>query len=294
MKILQCHSKGDKRFSPFYCQVEAFGLTRSIEDHYQCAKRFDGKPIPQSWREVKAWQKQGIEHIGFELPNGLWLPSDTKRTDDLAVQFYIALWYKYLRCHPDLIAIAREYEEFEDIFKGKFPFCQADVIKQVVKHGLESLSVLCQDFMKLSGRFVQQDLLRIERGIIAHQVNCQGKMGAGLARDIHRRYPIVFKQYKKACDLHTLKVGKIQLIKVSDTPLYLANLAGQVDYGIGQRYTDYEGLSLCLQKLYAKSQELSLTLYLPFGIGCGLAGGEWHIVCALILQHCPNAIICKN
>jgi hypothetical protein len=25
--------------------------------------------------------------------------------------------------------------QFEDIFKGKFPFCQADVIRQSVQHG---------------------------------------------------------------------------------------------------------------------------------------------------------------
>jgi hypothetical protein len=32
MKILQCHTKGDKRFSPFCCYISAFNLTKSIED----------------------------------------------------------------------------------------------------------------------------------------------------------------------------------------------------------------------------------------------------------------------
>ena len=157
MKILQCHTRGDRRFSPFCCYVEAFGLTRSIEDHYQCAKRFEGKPAPQSWRDAKKWGKpqpygEGITRIGFELPNGLWLPPDTKQVTDLAIQWYIALWLKYLRQHPELLTIASEYDEFVDIFQGNFPFCQADVIRQAVREGVESLKPMCQQLLDLIER----------------------------------------------------------------------------------------------------------------------------------------------
>lgn len=31
LKVLQCHSRGDRRFSPFCCFVEAFGQKDSIE-----------------------------------------------------------------------------------------------------------------------------------------------------------------------------------------------------------------------------------------------------------------------
>lgn len=148
MKILQCHSKGDKRFTPFNCQLEVFGITKSIENHYQTAKRFQGQPNPKDWRDAKAMQKAGYKRIGFQI-NGIWLPPETVKVDDLAVQFYIAMWYKYLKLHPELIAIASEYDEFEDIFKGKFPFCQADVIRQVVTHGKESLLPMCKDFFQL-------------------------------------------------------------------------------------------------------------------------------------------------
>lgn len=149
MKILQCHTKGDKRFSPFCCYVMAFGVNKSIENHYQTAKRFEGQLPPTDWKSAKAMQKVGYKRIGFELPNGLWLPSDTVKVDDLAVQFYIALWYKYLLLNPQLITIASEYDEFEDIFKGKFPFCQADVIRKCVKEGVESLKPMCADFWSL-------------------------------------------------------------------------------------------------------------------------------------------------
>jgi hypothetical protein len=149
MKTLQCHTKGDQRFSPFCCYVEAFGIKRSIEDHYQSAKRFENQPNPNNWRDAKAYQKMGIKRIGFELPNGLWLPPETNKTTDLAVQYYIALWYKYLRLNPHLIEYASQFDDFVDIFKGKFPFCQADVIRQSVQHGIDSLKPMCEDFLKL-------------------------------------------------------------------------------------------------------------------------------------------------
>ncbi|HST59360.1 MAG TPA: hypothetical protein VLK84_11735 [Longimicrobium sp.] len=61
------------------------------------------------------------------------------RLDDLGIQFYVMLWSRYLRARPDLVAAAAEFDEFEDPFRGAFPFCQADVIRQVVRGGVESL-----------------------------------------------------------------------------------------------------------------------------------------------------------
>ena len=33
--------------------------------------------------------------------------------------------------------------------------------------------------------------------ILCHQVNCQGVMGAGLAKQIRSKYPEVYEQYKE-------------------------------------------------------------------------------------------------
>lgn len=35
--------------------------------------------------------------------------------------------------------------------------------------------------------------------IIAHQVNCQGIMGSGVARQIKKKYPEVFNMYEDMC-----------------------------------------------------------------------------------------------
>lgn len=124
---------------------------------------------------------------------------------------------------------------------------------------------------------VQQDLLTSNSEVIAHQVNCKGVMGAGLALQIRRVYPIVFTKYAKACNMMSDLLGKIQIVH---TPKHVvANLFAQEAYGRDRRYTDYDALTSCLVKLrdYMRTNELT-SLALPYGIGCGLAGGNWQVV----------------
>lgn len=137
---------------------------------------------------------------------------------------------------------------------------------------------------------IKSDLLAIESGIISHQVNCQGVMGAGLALKLKAKYPICFESYSKYCKAGQFKLGMVQFCRVNSN-LFICNLAGQDGYGGGNRQTDYQALESCLTKLYAKSLELGLTPYLPYKLGCGLAGGDWAIVSKLIETHCPNAVI---
>lgn len=153
-KILQCHSRGDKRFSPFFCPVEAFGIVRSIESHYQLAKRFQDKPAPQSWKDCKQWQKAGIRQVQWQIGNVI-LPVKTDpqtkgfAIDDWGVQWYIALWEKYLHQHPEVVAIAAQYDGFEDPFEGTFPFGQAKVFELVSRQGTKALRPMWQPLYNL-------------------------------------------------------------------------------------------------------------------------------------------------
>lgn len=159
-RVLQCHSKGDRRFSPFNCTVEAFGATASIEHHYQTSKVFEGERRPRDWREAKRLKKPahlgglGLRQIAWAIgplrlpvrPNASGTSFDLK---DFGIQFYVLLWLRYLLRHPELITIASEFDEFEDPFRGAFPFCQADVIRQVVKSGVESLRPMADELLTL-------------------------------------------------------------------------------------------------------------------------------------------------
>lgn len=137
---------------------------------------------------------------------------------------------------------------------------------------------------------IKGNLLTIESGIIAHQVNCKGVMGAGLAKSLKAKYPACFTSYQRYCKEGKFKLGMVQFVKVNPV-LYICNLAGQDGYGTQSRQTDYEALASCLTKLHAKSIELNLTPYLPYKMGCGLGGGNWNVVSNLIETHCPNAVI---
>jgi len=36
-----------------------------------------------------------------------------------------------------------------------------------------------------------------------------------------------------------------------------------------------------------------MPIYIPFGIGCGLGGGDWEEVVKLLEEDATNAVICK-
>src|SRR5919108_2391626 len=110
-RILQCHSRGDRRFSPFCCFVDAFGKKDSIENHYQRAKVFEGNRFPKDWKEAKQFKKSGLKQVAWQI-GSLRLPclpneqGNGFALNDFGIQFYIALWHKYLLSNRGLIAIA--------------------------------------------------------------------------------------------------------------------------------------------------------------------------------------------
>lgn len=133
MRILECSSKGDKRFSAFYAKIHFEEYYDSIENFYQSCKCF-GDECGLTWREVKGKTPTHIKVAGVEMSVKYLTP------------FYKAMWLIYLDNHPNLIAHAAQFDEYNDIFKGKSINCQADVIRQYMKNGRESLAIEAQTF----------------------------------------------------------------------------------------------------------------------------------------------------
>ena len=134
------------------------------------------------------------------------------------------------------------------------------------------------------------DLLDCDCDIIAHQVNCMGVMGAGLANQIRMTYPKVFEDYVNLCVSKGAK-ALFGTISYTKTPRYwVVNLFGQYNTGIYKRQTDYEklGSALELLKEFALNNNLK-TIGLPYNLGCGLAGGNWEIVQNMILDVFENS-----
>lgn len=121
--------------------------------------------------------------------------------------------------------------------------------------------------------------------MIGHQVNLRGVAGAGLAKQISDRW----LGWRIAFQAHPATAGDSWIWK-GDSP-FIASLYGQDGYGRTKRHTRYGWLAMALVSAHAQSLSLEAQLYLPFGLGCGLAGGNWAIVSELISDCAPSAIV---
>jgi O-acetyl-ADP-ribose deacetylase (regulator of RNase III) len=57
--------------------------------------------------------------------------------------------------------------------------------------------------------FTQGDLFTCGIRAIAHGVNCQGVMGAGIAAEFRRRWPQMYEAYRKRCESGGLWAGDV-------------------------------------------------------------------------------------
>ena len=142
--------------------------------------------------------------------------------------------------------------------------------------------------------FTKGDILDVKAGIICQQVNCMGKMGAGLALAIRNKWPVVYQDYMKAYKNGQLTPGYVILSAIDHhNRLYVASLCGQLHYGRDKQYTIYSAVEECLSKIATFNKE-NLSVYIPYGMGCGLAGGSWSTVSDMISRILPNAIVVDN
>ena len=132
------------------------------------------------------------------------------------------------------------------------------------------------------------DLLKAQQIYIAHQVNCQGVMGAGVAKAIKEKYSKVYKQYKEKCMIFSPEslLGYCQKIGVStEQPKVIFNLFGQLNYGYrGKRYTSYAALAIALNDAFQyivqqnERHDIPKEIAVPFKMGCDRGGADWEIV----------------
>lgn len=138
---------------------------------------------------------------------------------------------------------------------------------------------------------INGNILDITEGIIAHQVNCKGVAGAGLAKQIRKYYSSWFYEYQQKCQMYgNANLGGIGIFEASPK-LTIINLYAQVGYGTDRRYTNYQAFRECLQKV--RDFRYKQKVYLPEFVGCGLAGGNWDVVSKIIDEVLPDAIVVR-
>ena len=107
--VLECSSRGDKRFSAFYARIRRRN-NQSIEELYQGYKLFPGMVQGLSTKEAK-----GKYPINMEACR----------------EFYSLLWDEYFRENPELLEVIRQYNGFSDIFGQPGRVCQAEEIYRI-------------------------------------------------------------------------------------------------------------------------------------------------------------------
>ncbi len=156
---------------------------------------------------------------------------------------------------------------------------------------------------------INKDILTVEGGVICQQVNCMGKMGKGIAKDIRAKWPKVYTEYQKQLTLTNENtwemLGDSQLVEVGrGAKLFVANLFAQYDYGTDYRRTEYGSLIRALDGLKYELQMFrygylgDLDIFFPYKMGCVNGGGDWDIVGSIIRKSFAhsshNVYICCN
>ena len=86
-------------------------------------------------------------------------------------------------------------------------------------------------------KHIKCDIFESGADVICHQVNCQGVMGSGIAKQVREKYPWVYKEYKKFCDTARKEgrspLGCWQAIQIDeDNPRkYIINIFAQENFG---------------------------------------------------------------
>jgi len=130
-------------------------------------------------------------------------------------------------------------------------------------------------------RYIVGDITETELKYIAHGVNCQNKMGSGVAKALYTKFPKIKQKYhyfNEQFEDNESLLGKVDCIAQSDKIVY--NCYTQLNYGYdNKRYVNYAALVECFAtlKFFLKDKQLAIPK-----IGCGLAGGDWKFVEQLI------------
>lgn len=144
LKTLQCHSRGDKRFSALFAGPITWGGVNalSIESLYQGSKLINGAAAHDLYSKP-GWVAVTSGAKGKRAE--MFLVGDIEIPIQLTRAFYHSLWFKYLDEHPNLVGIAMNYHRFADPFARKGGVSQADAIAEYVaakKRGISPWSLI--------------------------------------------------------------------------------------------------------------------------------------------------------
>lgn len=141
--------------------------------------------------------------------------------------------------------------------------------------------------------YTKGDLIKeVKQGVILHQTNCFGVMGAGFALQLKNEYPRNYDVYRSHCNYpgqepEDLLGTTLCTAFNNHDRLIIINAFGQVGTG-GRKATSYDALDQIFFDLY-KSENKSYNdhIHMP-KIGSGLGGGNWQVIESIIKNYLPE------
>lgn len=128
-------------------------------------------------------------------------------------------------------------------------------------------------------KIIEGNLFDTTAPIIAHQVNCKGVMGSGVARQVKKIDQLVYEQYRDLCYANYPKVllGMAQPCYSKVLSKFIVNLFGQESYGAErQHYTDISALfqAMCGLRYFMVGRK-NLRIAMPYKLECARGGADW-------------------
>jgi O-acetyl-ADP-ribose deacetylase (regulator of RNase III) len=140
--------------------------------------------------------------------------------------------------------------------------------------------------------YVKKSILLATQKFIVHGVNCQNKMGSGVAKVLFTKYPKVKSEYHHFCNINIPicingqedLLGSIQFVDCGKHTVVNAFTQEKFGYD-GELYLSYKAIAEIFTKLNSMYDINEIAIPM---IGCGLAGGPWEGVKEIINLTTPN------
>ena len=136
---------------------------------------------------------------------------------------------------------------------------------------------------------------------ILHVANIYCSFGTGIAKEIRKRYPRAYQVDKMTKHADSSKIGQFTFAAADkNQEQSVANLYAMTGIGTSKRQLSYDALIECLENLKSWMIKMEMDneiIGIPYGMGAGLAGGDWIIVESIIQSIFTNSdfnvLICK-
>jgi O-acetyl-ADP-ribose deacetylase (regulator of RNase III) len=138
-------------------------------------------------------------------------------------------------------------------------------------------------------QYERGDVLASEFKYVAHGCNTSGVMGAGIALQIKKKYPLAYEVYRQEHENSGLSLGQASFVNINEKRTII-NVITQNLWPINSietsRNVSYDAIAQGMTYI-DKVLEEGGTFAMP-QVGAGLGGGDWDIIEKIIETSCKH------